>query len=157
MNESKSRIWIALVRVLAGAIFIRSALPKMNAAYLLGFDRQISAWSAGNPFPWFKWFLQTFASSNEQVFAIAVMVLEMLVGVALVLGFLTGLASLVGMLLTALALLAASHLGAQTGAIGWALAPNAFAILLLGLLFILRAGRYYGMDSRMGPSRSLFW
>lgn len=159
MAESKTKRWLAVVRILVGVLFIHAALPKVSARFLLDFPSFVRACIAGNPFPWFAAFLQHVVLPNQQVFAILTLLGQLLIGVALLVGFLTGVASLAGVLYAACFLLATSHLAPGHFPFlpaTWE-APGAYALLVLLLLFVTRAGRTWGLDARMAKSRSIFW
>ena len=159
MSDSRAKIWIAIARVLTGILFVRLALPKFNTDYLLGFSRMLNLFAEGNPFPWYSSFLTNVLMPHQQVAAIALALLELLVGIALVLGFLSGLACLVGMVLSVNFMLATSHVAWSASEMLPAVyvAPGFYTLLLLLLLFITRSGKYYSLGSRLGSSRSFFW
>ncbi len=159
MSDTRAKIWIAAARVLTGILFVRLALPKFNTEFLLGFSGLLKLFAEGNPFPWYSSFLTNVLMPHQQVAAIGLALLELLVGIALVLGFLSGLACLVGMALSANFLLATSHIAWTASEMLPAVyvAPGYYTVLLLLLLFVSRSGKYYGLGSRLGSSRSIIW
>lgn len=159
MSDSRAKFWIAAARVLTGILFVRLALPKFSTDYLLGFSGLLKLSSEGNPFPWYSSFIANVLMPHQQVAAIALALLELLVGIALVLGFLSGLACLVGMALSVNFMLATSHLtwSASEMLPAVSVAPGFYAILVLLLLFVTRSGKYYSLGSRLGSSRSFIW
>ncbi|MCC6483448.1 MAG: DoxX family membrane protein [Armatimonadetes bacterium] len=158
MSESMKR-WLAVVRIVTGALFINNALPKLAAPYLLHFHQEVAAWAKDNPFPWFKAFLQQVILPHSQTAALSIGVAEFLVGVCLLAGFLSGLAALIGTVHGVAMMLATSHLThAPAPGISHVLdANNVFAVLVLILLFAGRAGRTWGFGAKLGGSRSILW
>ncbi len=73
-------------------------------------------------------------------------------------GFLSGLASVLGFVLSANYLLATSHLASDAvRSLPPAFeAPNIYTLLIFIILFVGRAGRTWGVDARLGQ-RGLFW
>lgn len=158
MSETRIRRWMALVRIAAGLALLYGALPKFSVGYLQGFPSSVSACATGNPFPWMRELLLEGVLPHQQVFAVTLAVAELLMGVALTIGFLTGLASLAAMAWSALLMLATSHLTSHLPyAPPPALAPGLHAVLLFLLLFVSRAGRTWGVDARVAPGKGWIW
>ncbi len=159
MSESSTKKWIAVARILTGALLIHMALPKFSSAYLEGFPNLLNSWVNGNPFPWYKSFLQTVGGQHDQTLAMALAACEMLAGVGLLLGFLAGLAAILGFAVTLNHLLATSHLAAGSlpfTAPAWE-TPNVYLLILLALLFVAKSGRTWGLAARQGSSKSILW
>lgn len=158
MSESTKR-WLAVVRMIVGALFIVNALPKLGAPYLLRFESEVTTWIAGNPFPWFRVFLQEIVLPHSQMAALIIGITEFLAGVCLLVGFLTGLAAIIAFVNTAVMVLATSHLkrGAAFGASPALDTTSIFALLVLLLLIVGKAGRTWGLGARLGSSKSILW
>ncbi|MEJ5298715.1 MAG: DoxX family membrane protein [Armatimonadota bacterium] len=158
MSDIRTRRWIALARIAAGLVLLYGALPKFSVGFLQGFPSSVSACASGNPFPWLRTLLLDVVLPHQQVFAVMLAVAELLMGVALTLGFLTGLASLAAMIWAALMMLATWHLTAPLPyAPPAALAPGAHSLLLFLLFFVSRAGRTWGVDARVAPGKGWIW
>ncbi len=159
MSETRIRRWIALARITAGAALLYGAAPKFSVGYLQGFPASVQACASGNPFPWLRALLLDVVLPHQQVFAVTLAVAELLMGAALALGFLTGLASLAAIVWSLLFMLATSHIG--TGALPYAppaaIAPGLHALLLFVLFFAGRAGRTWGVDARIAPQKGWLW
>ncbi len=159
MSDSKTRRWIALARIIVGLLFIQNALPKLGASYLLHFGKEVARWSSNNPFPFFKTFLNDIVIPHQQMFALSIGIVELLVGCCLVVGFMAGLASLTGFVHITALLLATSHLSQPFEYIStptWA-EPSAYTLLVLLILFVSRSGRIWGLGAKLGTSRSILW
>lgn len=157
MSETRTRKWIAVARMLTGALLLHLALPKFSSAYLEAFPGTLHAWASGNPFPWYRAFLQNVAGQHDQMFAMSLTAAETLAGAGLLLGVLAGLAAIIGFAVTLNWLLATSHLSAGSfpfAPAGWE-APNVFLLMILALLFVSRSGRTWGLAK--GSSRSILW
>ncbi len=155
MSDVATRRWLAVIRIVAGFLVMRDALPRFSVEYLQGFSYAVKVCASGNPFPWFRTLLTDVVLPNQQVFALLAVMAQVLIGVALIIGFLSGLAALGGAAWSVLTLLATSHLA--PGAVPWMPVlsgyPSLFALLLFAALFLLRAGRTWGVDARIGSSR----
>ena len=105
--------WLAALRIAVGAWFAKALFTKMSVALLWGFlpvptasDRWIhllpiliAKYAEGNPLEFFKNFLLTTVVSHGALFAQLTALGEAAVGVGLVLGCCTTLASAIGLVL----------------------------------------------------------
>lgn len=152
MSDSKLRRYLALARIVAGAMFLHNALPKFSVGFLQSFGGSVRTAASGNPFPWYRTFLTDIVEPNDQIFGMLLAMGQLMIGLALIVGFLTGLACLFGILLTVLHILGTAHLTSAAGGFfpqGWE-NLNVWTLLLFILLFTGRAGRTWGLDARAG-------
>lgn len=148
-----ARAALVLLRVYLGAVFLIAALPKLQGDFtpgLIGFLERV-ALQKGHMF--YQEFIRQVVLPHAAFFAALVTSGEFLVGVLLILGLLTRLASIVVLIL------AVNYMFAK-GAWFWSPSSNdaAFAIISVALL-IGAAGRTLGLDAllvRRWP-RSPLW
>jgi thiosulfate dehydrogenase [quinone] large subunit len=147
--------WIVVLRVVVGAWFVKAVWTKLTVGFVggvipypavsarfLGFQpKRVAEFAAGNPIAWYKNFLEGTVLPHAQSFATLQAYGEVCVGIGLVLGFLTGLAALVGL-----------YLSLNYGLATQWMSPGqqGFHIMLVTSMLILlctRAGRACGLDA----------
>jgi thiosulfate dehydrogenase [quinone] large subunit len=163
-----SQAWLALLRVVVGAWFIKAVWTKLTIAYLwgavpypvvsprfLGFHpKRVAEFAAGNPVGWYKDFLEATVLPHAKAFATLQAYAEVAVGFGLVLGLLTGLTALVGLFLSV-------NFGLATHWMSFG--QQGFHVLLTTSMLIFlgaRAGRAWGLDAlilRTARSGSRRW
>jgi thiosulfate dehydrogenase (quinone) large subunit len=160
-------IWIAVLRVVVGAWFLKAVWTKMGLSWLgiipyltvtprfLAFHpKRVGEFAADNPVGWYKAFLESTVVPNSKPFATLQAYGEAAVGLGLVLGFLTGLTALVGLFL-------AVNYGLATQWMSFG--QQGFHVLLVTSMVIFlfaRAGRVWGLDGWMLsalPPRAVRW
>ena len=146
--------WIAVLRIVVGAWFVKAVWTKLGIEWLweivpypavsprfLGFPpKRVAEFAAGNPVAWYKDFLEGTVTPNSRVFATLQAYGEAAVGIGLILGLLIGLSALVG-----LALCLNYGLATQWMSFG----QQGFHVLLVTSMLIFlfaRAGRAWGID-----------
>src|SRR5438132_2210988 len=163
MNASET--WIALLRVVVGAWFLKAVWTKLAWAFLGGVvpcpvvserflafhPKRVAEFAAGNPVGWYKDFLETTVAPHSRVFATLQAYGEAAVGLGLVLGLLTGLTALVGLFLALTFGLAAQWM--SFGQQGFHLLLVTSMVILLGA----RAGRAWGIDGWLLASGGGRW
>lgn len=148
-------IFVALLRIFVGVYFLRVGLPKLLD--LPGFSQEMGAFLenfATTPYKWYGDLLRTVAIPNAHAFAWMVAVGEVAVGALLVLGLLTGLASLIGGGMTLNYFFATSHLGPSNEGV------TLYATIVFIVLIGTQAGRTWGLDvllARAAPRMKLLW
>jgi uncharacterized membrane protein YphA (DoxX/SURF4 family) len=147
--------WLAIVRIAVGLYFAKAVVTKLTIMLVGGVlpvpvvqDRWIHVMptivekqAAGNPVAFYKDFLEHTVLTHANLFAHLTAWGEVVAGIGLTLGLLTGVASLVGLLLVV-------NYGLATQ---W-MSPNqqGFHLLLVTLMlifFFVRAGRTWGLDA----------
>jgi len=150
-----SQRWIAILRIVVGAWFLKAVSTKLVLAWVgdvlpypvvsprfLGFHpKRVAEFAAENPVSWYKDFLEGVVLPNAKLFASLQTYGEVAVGVGLVLGLLTGLTALVGLFM-------ALNYGLATQ---WmTFGQQGFHLLLITSMVIFlcaRAGRRWGVDA----------
>ena len=145
---------VAVLRIVVGAWFLKAVWTKLvlgHAAGVLPYPmvsprfvafhpKRVAEFAAGNPVGWYKDFLEHGVLPNASVYATLQAYGEVVVGIGLVLGLLTGLTALVGLFL-------AANYGLATQWMSFG--QQGFHLLLITsmILFLLtRAGRTWGID-----------
>ena len=146
--------WIVLLRVVVGCWFLKAVWTKIEVGWLLGaipypavsprflgfHPKRVAEFAAGNPLDWYKSFLEGTVLPHAAVFATLQAYGEIAVGIGLLLGLLTGLTALVGLVL-------ALNFGLATQ---WmTFGQQGFHVLLVTSMIIFlgsRAGRVWGLD-----------
>lgn len=147
--------WLAVLRIVVGLYFVKSLITKMSLAMLGGVlpipvvsDRWIDVMpkivgkqASGNPLSFYKHFIEGTVLQHSNLFAHLTAWGETVTGIGLTLGVLTGLASIVGLVLVI-------NYGLATQ---W-MAPGqqGFHLILFFLMlafFFARAGRTWGLDA----------
>lgn len=146
--------WIVLLRVVVGFWFLKAVWTKLAVAWLFGVvpypavsprfvgfhPRRVAEFAAGNPVEWYKNFLEGTVLPHAAVFATLQAYGEVVVGVGLLLGLLTGLSALIGLFL-------ALNFGLATQWMSFG--QQGFHLLLVTSMIIFlgaRAGRVSGLD-----------
>ncbi len=147
--------WIAVLRIVVGLYFVKSLVTKMTVVMLGGvlpipavsarwievMPKIVTRQASENPIAFYKHFLESTVLPNSTMFAQMTAWGETVVGIGLTLGLLTGLASLIGLVLV-------TNYGLATQ---W-MSPGqqGFHLILFFLMlafFLSRAGRVWGLDA----------
>ena len=166
ITMSRPDRWLAFLRIVVGLYFVKSLVTKMSIVFLGGVlpvpavsERWINVMpnivakqASQNPLAFYKQFLDGTVLTHPELFAQLTAWGETVVGLGLTLGLLTGLSSLIGLVLV-------SNYGLATQ---W-MSPGqqGFHIVLFALMltfFMARAGRGWGLDgwiARRKPGSSL--
>jgi uncharacterized membrane protein YphA (DoxX/SURF4 family) len=146
--------WLAVLRIVVGLYFVKSLVTKMSLVMLGGvipvpavserwftvMPKIVAKQASENPIASYKHFLEGTVLPNSSTFAQLTAWGETVVGIGLTLGLLTGLTSLVGLVLV-------TNYGLATQ---W-MSPGqqGFHLVLFFLMvafFFARAGRRWGLD-----------
>lgn len=160
---------VAVLRIVVGAWFLKAVWTKLALGYaagvipypmvssrFVGFQpKRVAEFAAGNPVGWYKDFLEGTVLPNASTYATLQAYGEVAVGLGLVLGLLTGLTALVGLVL-------ALNFGLATQWMSFG--QQGFHLLLITsmiLFLVTRAGRVWGVDqwllARAPRQRWLRW
>ena len=153
--------WIAFLRIVVGLYFVKSLITKMSIVVVGGFlpvpavserwigvmPKIVAKQAAENPIASYKQFLEGTVLTHPELFAQLTAWGETAVGLGLTLGLLTGLSSLIGIVLV-------TNYGLATQ---W-MSPGqqGFHLVLFALMltfFMARAGRVWGLDARIAATR----
>ena len=162
------QIWIAVLRIVVGAWFLKAVWTKLTIQFawgvvpylavtprFIGFQpKRVAEFATGNPVDWYKQFLEGTVLPHAQLFANLQAYGEVVVGIALLLGFCVGLTALIGLFL-------ALNYGLATQWMSFG--QQGFHVLLVTSMIIFlgaRAGRVWGLDGlilRMVSPNSRSW
>lgn len=157
--------WLVLVRLVVGILILKGGIHKLSWSLLGGFfpvpvaserwvnflPKKLAEFAAGNPIEWYASYLTNSAIPHAKVYAYLTAFGELGIGLGLVLGLLTGFASLMGIVMMVNYFLADQWMGpCQYG----------YHILLIASLFsslMSRSGRL-GLDGLLAgrTGRSIF-
>jgi thiosulfate dehydrogenase [quinone] large subunit len=153
--------WLAVLRIVLGLYFVKSLVTKMTVVIVGGvlpFPAVSERWltvmpkivakqASENPILFYKQFLEGTVLTHSSTFAQLTAWGETVVGIGLTLGVLTGLASLVGLLLVVNYGLATQWM--SPGQQGFHLV----LFFLMVAFFFARAGRTWGLDGWLARRR----
>lgn len=146
--------WLALLRIVVGLWFLKGVATKLTITLAWGFlpvpaasgrwlhtmPILIAKYADGNPIGFVKSFLENTVLTHVTLFAQLTALGEAAVGIGLTLGFLTAVASAVGLWLVL-------NYGLATGWLGFS--QQGFHVILGACMiafFFSRAGRTWGLD-----------
>jgi thiosulfate dehydrogenase (quinone) large subunit len=156
--------WLAVLRIVVGLYFVKSLITKMSIALVGGvlpvpevserwlsvMPKIVARQASDNPIGFYKQFLENTVLTHSSVFAHLTAWGETVTGLGLTLGLLTGLASIVGLVLVLNYGLATQWM--SPGQQGFHLV----LFFLMIAFFFARAGRTWGLDgwlARRKPDR----
>lgn len=140
----------ALVRILAGIIFVAEGLSKIIGPFVRGGFEKSARGMLAESWPFWASFLRSTVLPHADAFGWVVALGELAVGVGLLVGLWTRWAAIAGALLTIVILLGQSYVpGASWDRWITAGLTTKFALLLLLLLAVVAPGRVWGFDGRM--------
>jgi len=153
--------WLAFLRIVVGLYFVKSLITKMSIVLAGGFlpvpavserwinvmPKIVAKQASENPIASYKQFLEGTVLAHPELFATLTAWGETAVGLGLTLGLLTGVSSLVGLVLV-------TNYGLATQ---W-MSPGqqGFHLVLVALMlsfFLARAGRTWGLDARIAARK----
>lgn len=153
--------WLAVLRIVVGLYFVKSLVTKMSVVLLGGvlpvpvvsgrwlevMPKIVTKQASENPIAFYKHFLEATVLPNSNLFAHLTAWGETVVGIGLTLGLLTGLASLIGLVLVINYGLATQWM--SPGQQGFHLVLT----FLMLAFFFARAGRTWGLDALLARLR----
>jgi uncharacterized membrane protein YphA (DoxX/SURF4 family) len=132
-----SKQWLfVLARVYLGVTFFFSDHGNARPDELTGFLK----FAAKNGYSWYQHFLNSFVEPQSATFGTLIVVAEIYVGIALVIGFTTRLATCVALFLLV------NYMCAK-GAVPWGPGIDQSDIVLAVIILFSNAGRIFGIDS----------
>ena len=153
--------WIAFLRIVVGLYFAKAVYTKLGLVMVGGvlplpgaserwihtMPTIVTKQASDNPILFYKHFLENTVLTHPEAFAHLTALGEAIAGVGLTLGLMTGVASLVGLVLV-------TNYGLATQ---W-MSPGqqGFHLVLFALMiafFCSRAGRTWGLDARLWTAR----
>ena len=154
ITMSRPAEWLAVLRIVVGLYFVKSLITKMSVVMVGGvvpvpmvserwlevMPKIVTRQASENPIAFYKQFLEGTVLPNSNMFAQMTAWGETVVGIGLTLGLLTGLASLVGLILVINYGLATQWM--SPGQQGF----HIVLVFLMLAFFFARAGRTWGID-----------
>ena len=135
------RLFLALEWLSSGAGKIQSILTN-PAGYFAGMANVFaSVWAKTNPYPFMVNFLSSTAAPNASSVVTTVAIAEVLVGLSLLLGFITRIGAFGGIILNAIFFLAAGHTSPSTAGINLVMIGAQLATM------VAPGGRVLGIDT----------
>jgi thiosulfate dehydrogenase (quinone) large subunit len=161
VGMSRPAQWLALLRIVVGLYFVKSLVTKMSVVMVGGvlpvpvvserwltvMPKIVARQASENPIGFYKHFLEQTVLPNSNLFAQLTAWGETVTGLGLTLGFLTGLASLTGLVLVLNYGLATQWM--SPGQQGFHLV----LFFLMLAFFFARAGRTWGLDGWIARRR----
>lgn len=139
-GESDSSLWLALVRLLFGIVWLRAGLEKLGPEFAKALPGTLGFFASKNPHTWMAKFLTGTAIPNAGFYATAVAWGEIIVGVFLIVGFLTNISAFVGMFMNFMYFYAAGWTGPATAEVN-------LIMFFIQLVLILSYGaKVFGVD-----------
>lgn len=138
------------VRILAGAVWLNGGIEKLlNPEFPAQFAGSLAAGGfVSQAPPFFRGFMEGTVVPNAETFAQVVRVSELVLGLALILGLLTNLAAIGGIVLSVMVLLSQGGVGLGTGLGAPEFVTINVLVALLSLLILLSpAAKAYSLDS----------
>ncbi len=147
--------WLAALRIVVGLWFVKSIwskwvllggvvpIPVASTRWVESMSNIVAGYIDGHPLPWFAEFLEKTVLPNAELFANLTAIGEVAIGIGLVFGLLTGLASMIGLLVMSAYVL---------GGIGLPLPRQGHRLLVWFTMLVFlfaRAGRVWSIDSRL--------
>jgi thiosulfate dehydrogenase (quinone) large subunit len=153
--------WLAVLRIVVGLYFVKSLVTKMSFVMLGGIlplpavserwltvmPKIVAKQASENPLAFYKQFLEGTVLTHSNIFAQLTAWGETVAGIGLTLGLLTGVASLVGLVLVINYGLATQWM--SPGQQGFHL----ILFFLMLAFFFARAGRKWGIDGWLARRR----
>ena len=142
-----SRLWLfALARIYLGVSFFFSDHGNARPDELTGFLK----YAAKNGYAWYQDLLNSFVAPHTATFGTLVVVAEIYVGIALVIGFTTRVATCVALFLLL------NYMCAK-GAVPWGPGIDQSDIVLAVIILFSNAGRIFGIDKVLGDKFPKLW
>jgi uncharacterized membrane protein YphA (DoxX/SURF4 family) len=155
-------LWIGLLRIGVGGYFAKALVtkfslvsaagpilrPAVSPRWVAALPRIVARQAAGNPIGWYRDFLTGTVLTHGALFAHLTAWGEAVTGVLLVLGFLTGIGSLIGICLVVNYGLATQWMASSQ------LVMHVLLLALFVTFFLARAGRCLGVDAVLARRHS---
>jgi uncharacterized membrane protein YphA (DoxX/SURF4 family) len=159
-SMSRPDRWLAVMRIIVGLYFAKAVITKLGIVMVGGvplpgaserwvnvMPKIVAKQAADNPILFYKHFLEHTVLTHHEIYAQLTAWGETITGIGLTLGLLTGIASVVGLLLAVNYGLATQWMSAG---------QQGFHIVLVSLMiafFFARAGRTWGLDALLWSAR----
>ena len=150
MISPRAAYGVAIVRMLTGVIFVAEGASKIFGEFVRGGFAKSVREVAAEAWPMWASFLRSVVLPNARPFGWFFALAELALGIGLLLGLLTRVASVCGVILMTLLLLGQTRVPGGSWE-KWVTAglTAKFALLLLWLLFLADAGRVWAVDAAL--------
>ena len=142
--KERTYLWyLSVLRIYVGYYLLWQGIRKFQRNFPKGdwIGRQIGDIAALDLFPWYKRFLLDYVVPNQELFGYLVMIGELAVGACLLLGLMTRMSAVVG-----LVMLVNYYLGPGMARGGVTLAQQQIFIVALAIFVLSNPGRTLGLD-----------
>ena len=141
----------AIVRILAGMLFVAEGWSKIAGEFVRGGFGRTAAEIAKASWPFWRRFLESTVIPHAAFFAWILALGELAIGVGLILGLWTRVACAGGVVLMLVFSLGQARPAAGAPWSEWITSglPSKLALLLFLLLFAADAGKVWGLDARL--------
>jgi len=142
--KERTYLWyLSVLRIYVGYYLLWQGIRKFQRNFPKGdwIGRQIGDIAALDLFPWYKRFLLDYVVPNQELFGYLVMIGELAVGACLLLGLMTRMSAVVG-----LVMLVNYYLGPGMARGGATLAQQQIFIVALAIFVLSNPGRTLGLD-----------
>jgi len=156
LSSSLAEYWWVGMRIYLGFSWLATSVTIWKPTFVrYDFLNMINYLAVKGPYPWYNNFLTNFISPNTQLFARLIQYGQLLVGICLLLGLMTNLASSLALFMNVNFYLA----------VGWAdptgtvAAQNIFVAFHELLFILLLAGRRFGVDEFLAKEypKAIIW
>ncbi len=136
-----SAVWLALIRIMTGWIFLHSGWEKLtDPGFIGGMGKTLGFFASKNPYPWMVSLLNTVAIPNAGAFGHLFAWGEFLVGLSLFFGVLSQLGLLGALAMNITFYFAAGWTSASTGSL------NLLMIAADAVMFLAFAGKVLSVE-----------
>jgi len=138
-----TEFWRVGLRIYLGASLITVALLVwVREPFRTDFPELVNYLASRGPFQWYGAFLASAVLPNAQLAATLIQYIQLFIGICLLIGFLTNLVSIAGIILHVNFLMAIGWVDPT-----WTVATqNIFMVVTLALFILLHVGRSFGID-----------
>jgi uncharacterized membrane protein YphA (DoxX/SURF4 family) len=99
MASKNANLWVSLLRIYLGAFFFYAVSSKLTYHFFKTFHYKLDFFLSHNPLAFYDFFLANVAIPHSFLFAILVVMGELVAGICLFFGFFTRFGSIVGVFL----------------------------------------------------------
>lgn len=140
MADSKGPQALAFLRVIVGVWLVWLVLPYLDRSFIERLPFFLEDMARTNPWDAYRWLIHQLAMPHVDKVGIAVLVGPLMMGIALIIGFLTRFTASVGLFYVLNLYLAAGHLSMFHQGLAMILGMVCLTLILSD------AGRFYGVD-----------
>ncbi len=140
MEERVAGRSFAFLRVMMGLWLVWLGLPNLDHSFVERLSGTLDYYAQSNPFPIYRWCLHNIAAPHVEQLGIILSIGTVLVGAALIIGFLGRLSSLLGAIYALNLFLASGHLDVFHQSL------SIILLVIFATFMIGDVGQFYGAD-----------